>query len=178
MPTNVIMPALELAQETGKVVRWLKAPGDTVTKGEAIRVGGLDRQIYLDQKTVDPAVGKISFTKARDTLEDALHRLPELARKVDHQPVGALPAADGDRWHLALDEMAFDDFDAAPAAGNIAPQGILAALGLAAVSLESLVAPIDLDPPTVADDSRFLDSLDRQPNLPAYLKTGLRHAFA
>ena len=28
MPTNVIMPALELAQETGKVLRWLKAPGD------------------------------------------------------------------------------------------------------------------------------------------------------
>jgi 5-methylthioadenosine/S-adenosylhomocysteine deaminase len=127
-----------------------------VTKGESIRVGGLDRQIYLDQKTVDPAVGKISFIKARETLEDALHR----------------------RWHMALDEMAFDDFDAAPAAGNVAPQGILAALGLAAVSLESLVSPIDLDPPTVADDSRFLDVLDSQPNLPAYLKTGLRHAFA
>ena len=36
MPTDVIMPALELAQETGKVLRWLKAPGDTVRKGEAV----------------------------------------------------------------------------------------------------------------------------------------------
>jgi pyruvate dehydrogenase E2 component (dihydrolipoyllysine-residue acetyltransferase) len=36
MPTAVIMPALELAQETGKVVRWLKSPGDAVTKGEPI----------------------------------------------------------------------------------------------------------------------------------------------
>ena len=36
MATNVIMPALELAQETGKLLRWIKAPGDTVRKGEPI----------------------------------------------------------------------------------------------------------------------------------------------
>src|SRR5438067_4176054 len=36
MPTNIIMPALELAQETGKVVHWLKSPGDAVRKGEPI----------------------------------------------------------------------------------------------------------------------------------------------
>ena len=30
MPATVIMPALELAQETGKVLRWLKSAGDTV----------------------------------------------------------------------------------------------------------------------------------------------------
>jgi pyruvate/2-oxoglutarate dehydrogenase complex dihydrolipoamide acyltransferase (E2) component len=33
MPTNVIMSALQLSQETGKVLRWLKAPGDRVAKG-------------------------------------------------------------------------------------------------------------------------------------------------
>jgi pyruvate dehydrogenase E2 component (dihydrolipoamide acetyltransferase) len=33
MPTTVIMPALELAQETGKVLKWLKSPGDNVSKG-------------------------------------------------------------------------------------------------------------------------------------------------
>jgi pyruvate dehydrogenase E2 component (dihydrolipoamide acetyltransferase) len=36
MATNVIMPALELAQETGKVLHWLKRPGDTVSKGEPL----------------------------------------------------------------------------------------------------------------------------------------------
>ncbi|MEK7387232.1 MAG: SMC-Scp complex subunit ScpB, partial [candidate division NC10 bacterium] len=30
------MPALELAQETGKVLRWLKSPGDTVRKGQPL----------------------------------------------------------------------------------------------------------------------------------------------
>ena len=36
MATNVIMPALEMAQETGKVLRWLKKEGETVAKGEPI----------------------------------------------------------------------------------------------------------------------------------------------
>ena len=36
MPTTVIMPALELAQESGKVLHWLKSPGATVTKGEPL----------------------------------------------------------------------------------------------------------------------------------------------
>jgi pyruvate dehydrogenase E2 component (dihydrolipoamide acetyltransferase) len=47
MPTNVIMPALEMAQETGKVVRWLKAPGDSVRKGEPIV------EIETDKVTVE-----------------------------------------------------------------------------------------------------------------------------
>jgi pyruvate dehydrogenase E2 component (dihydrolipoamide acetyltransferase) len=54
MPTNVIMPALELAQETGKVLHWLKSPGDTVTKGEALV------EIETDKITVEieaPASG-------------------------------------------------------------------------------------------------------------------------
>src|SRR6516164_2359281 len=54
MATNVIMPALELAQETGKVLRWLKSPGDTVTKGEPIV------EIETDKVTVEieaPASG-------------------------------------------------------------------------------------------------------------------------
>jgi pyruvate dehydrogenase E2 component (dihydrolipoamide acetyltransferase) len=63
MPTNVIMPALELAQETGKVVRWLKAPGDTVVKGEAIV------EIETDKVTVEieaPASGVLGDVTARE----------------------------------------------------------------------------------------------------------------
>jgi len=63
MPTNVIMPALELAQETGKVVRWLKAPGDTVTKGEAIV------EIETDKVTVEieaPASGVLGEVTANE----------------------------------------------------------------------------------------------------------------
>ena len=41
--TDVIMPALGMAQETGKVLRWLKAEGDEVAKGEPLD-GGRDGQ--------------------------------------------------------------------------------------------------------------------------------------
>ena len=36
MPHDVIMPALGMAQDTGKIVAWLKQPGDPVKTGEAI----------------------------------------------------------------------------------------------------------------------------------------------
>jgi pyruvate dehydrogenase E2 component (dihydrolipoamide acetyltransferase) len=54
MATDVIMPALELAQETGKVLRWLKRAGDSVAKGEPIV------EIETDKVTVEleaPAAG-------------------------------------------------------------------------------------------------------------------------
>jgi pyruvate dehydrogenase E2 component (dihydrolipoamide acetyltransferase) len=63
MPTNVIMPALEMAQETGKVVRWLKAPGDTVRKGEPIL------EIETDKVTVEieaPASGVLDNVTAQE----------------------------------------------------------------------------------------------------------------
>jgi pyruvate dehydrogenase E2 component (dihydrolipoamide acetyltransferase) len=63
MPTNVIMPALEMAQETGKVVRWLKSPGDTVSKGEPIL------EIETDKVTVEieaPASGVLGNVTAQE----------------------------------------------------------------------------------------------------------------
>lgn len=36
MPTPVIMPKFEMAQETGTVLRWLKREGEAVEKGEPI----------------------------------------------------------------------------------------------------------------------------------------------
>ncbi len=63
MPTNVIMPALELAQETGKVLRWIKAPGDTVKKGEPIV------EIETDKVTVEleaPASGILRDVTAQE----------------------------------------------------------------------------------------------------------------
>jgi pyruvate dehydrogenase E2 component (dihydrolipoamide acetyltransferase) len=63
MPATVIMPALELAQETGKVLRWLKQPGDSVRKGEPIV------EIETDKVTVEveaPAGGVLREVTARE----------------------------------------------------------------------------------------------------------------
>ena len=63
MATNIIMPALELAQETGKVLRWLKRPGDAVRKGEPIV------EIETDKVTVEieaPASGVLRDVTANE----------------------------------------------------------------------------------------------------------------
>ncbi len=61
MPTAVIMPALELAQETGRVLRWFKAEGDEVAKGEALL------EIETDKVTVEveaPGDGVLAGVRA------------------------------------------------------------------------------------------------------------------
>src|SRR6516225_2281845 len=36
MPISVVMPALEMAQDTGKLASWLKKDGDRIVKGEPL----------------------------------------------------------------------------------------------------------------------------------------------
>jgi pyruvate dehydrogenase E2 component (dihydrolipoamide acetyltransferase) len=47
MATNVIMPALGVAQQTGTLLKWLKSEGQTVTKGEPLM------EIETDKATVE-----------------------------------------------------------------------------------------------------------------------------
>ncbi len=63
MATNVIMPALGVAQETGKVIRWLRPEGAQVTKGEPLI------EIETDKATVEieaPATGVLVQVTARE----------------------------------------------------------------------------------------------------------------
>ncbi|MGZ6316966.1 MAG: 2-oxo acid dehydrogenase subunit E2 [Anaerolineales bacterium] len=63
MATNVIMPALEMAQESGVLVSWLKRDGESVTKGEPIM------EIETDKVTVEieaPASGVLGGLLARE----------------------------------------------------------------------------------------------------------------
>src|SRR4051794_17511708 len=47
MASNVIMPALGVAQQTGTLLKWLKAEGQSVTKGEPLM------EIETDKATVE-----------------------------------------------------------------------------------------------------------------------------
>jgi len=62
MATDVILPALGMAQDTGKIVEWLKAEGETVTAGEPLVV------IETDKAAVDleaPATGILARVTAK-----------------------------------------------------------------------------------------------------------------
>src|SRR4051794_19967282 len=57
MPADVIMPMLGMAQETGKVLRWLKQDGESVRKGEPLL------EVETDKVTVEieaPADGTLA----------------------------------------------------------------------------------------------------------------------
>lgn len=61
MPADVIMPMLGMAQDTGKVLRWLKRDGDTVAKGEPLL------EVETDKVTVEiesPAEGTLALSAA------------------------------------------------------------------------------------------------------------------
>ena len=62
MPTNVIMPALGVAQQTGKLLNWLKTEGQSVTKGEPLM------EIETDKATVEieaPGSGTLARVMAK-----------------------------------------------------------------------------------------------------------------
>lgn len=66
MATSVFMPALEMAQESGKLVSWLKREGDSVTKGEPIM------EIETDKATVEieaPETGVLGGVRIQENDE-------------------------------------------------------------------------------------------------------------
>jgi pyruvate dehydrogenase E2 component (dihydrolipoamide acetyltransferase) len=92
MSTNVIMPALELAQESGKVLRWLKAPGAPVNKGEPIV------EIETDKVTVEieaPASGILSDVSAREGDVVPVGRTIAVVIAPGEVPSAGVPAAPG-----------------------------------------------------------------------------------
>ena len=61
MATDVIMPALGMNQETGRLISWLKQEGETVTKGESLM------EVETDKTTVEvesPATGVLAGVTA------------------------------------------------------------------------------------------------------------------
>jgi pyruvate dehydrogenase E2 component (dihydrolipoamide acetyltransferase) len=53
MAVSVVMPALEMAQETGKIVSWLKKEGDAVRKGEPLLEIETDKAVVEIEATAD-----------------------------------------------------------------------------------------------------------------------------
>ena len=60
MPISVVMPALEMAQETGKVISWLKKVGDRVVKGEPLLEVETDKAVMEIEAAGDGFLAGIS----------------------------------------------------------------------------------------------------------------------
>jgi pyruvate dehydrogenase E2 component (dihydrolipoamide acetyltransferase) len=62
MAISVVMPALEMAQETGKLISWLKKEGDSVAKGEPLLEIETDKAVM---EIESPADGVLAGVKAQ-----------------------------------------------------------------------------------------------------------------
>jgi pyruvate dehydrogenase E2 component (dihydrolipoamide acetyltransferase) len=93
MATNVFMPALGMAQETGTLVRWLKREGESVKKGEPLA------EIMTDKATVEleaPADGVLAGIAAAQGQEIPVGQvIATVLRPGDSPPggAGALPSS-------------------------------------------------------------------------------------
>src|SRR5450755_3477327 len=62
MAISVVMPALEMAQETGKLVSWLKKEGESVAKGEPLLEIETDKAVM---EIESPGEGILSGVKVQ-----------------------------------------------------------------------------------------------------------------
>jgi pyruvate dehydrogenase E2 component (dihydrolipoamide acetyltransferase) len=60
MPISVVMPALEMAQETGKLVAWKKKEGDRVSKGEPLLEIETDKAVMEIESPGDGVLGGVT----------------------------------------------------------------------------------------------------------------------
>jgi pyruvate dehydrogenase E2 component (dihydrolipoamide acetyltransferase) len=59
MAISVVMPALEMAQETGKLISWLKKEGETVVKGEMLLEIETDKAVMEIESPADGVLAGI-----------------------------------------------------------------------------------------------------------------------
>lgn len=63
MPVSIVMPALEMGQETGKLVSWRKKDGEQVKKGEPLLEVETDKAVLEVEATAD---GVLAGTTAKE----------------------------------------------------------------------------------------------------------------
>ncbi len=146
-------------------------------EGESLRVGGQARRLFLEQATADERVRPVTFAAAKQKLKDTLRDLPRLARELERPPqrsprkaARALDAPAPVVWSLALDEIQNTGVELRPrlpfgsAKRPTGPRHV--SLRAPAKPLSQVLAPLELDPPTVADDPGFAELVRHENNLP------------
>jgi pyruvate dehydrogenase E2 component (dihydrolipoamide acetyltransferase) len=92
MASDVIMPALGMAQETGKVVRWLKAEGETVAKGEPLLEVETDKVTVELESPADGILAGISAAEGADVPVGETIAFVLAVGETVPEPVAAVPS--------------------------------------------------------------------------------------
>jgi pyruvate dehydrogenase E2 component (dihydrolipoamide acetyltransferase) len=60
MAVSIVMPALEMAQETGKIISWLKKEGDVIAKGEPLAEIETDKVVLELEASADGVLAGVT----------------------------------------------------------------------------------------------------------------------
>ena len=92
MAVSVVMPALEMAQDTGKLVSWLKQEGEPVRKGEMLLEVETDKAVVEVEAAADGILAGVT-AKPGDVVHVG-HTIAWLVQPGESPPA-AVPTADG-----------------------------------------------------------------------------------
>src|SRR3984885_10822701 len=99
MPISVVMPALEMAQETGKLVAWLKKEGDSIAKGEPLIEIETDKAVM---EIESPADGILAGIKVQAGEEVPVGQtIAWIVRPGEVPPTGEVAVASGRKTSTA-----------------------------------------------------------------------------
>jgi pyruvate dehydrogenase E2 component (dihydrolipoamide acetyltransferase)/2-oxoglutarate dehydrogenase E2 component (dihydrolipoamide succinyltransferase) len=105
MPHDVTMPQLGMAQDAGKIVSWLKAPGDPVSKGDALLEVETDKAVMEVEAQANGFLTGVRAAAGEDVpVGQIIARISDSAEEEEEAAPAPAPA------------------DAAPAAGAL-PEG-------------------------------------------------------
>src|SRR5271157_2837070 len=98
MAFSVVMPALEMAQETGKLIAWRKKEGDRVTKGEPLLEVETDKAVLEVEAPADGILAGITAEAGADIPVGqtiAWIVAPGEKPPIENESASAVPAARG-----------------------------------------------------------------------------------
>jgi pyruvate dehydrogenase E2 component (dihydrolipoamide acetyltransferase) len=118
MAVSVVMPALEMAQETGKLVRWLKNEGEPVKKGEMLLEVETDKAVVEIEAQGDGILAGV--TAKVDDVVPVGQTIAWLVKPGEQPPSASAPAQTGRKMDAAPAAAAAASASAAPEPASVA----------------------------------------------------------
>jgi pyruvate dehydrogenase E2 component (dihydrolipoamide acetyltransferase) len=118
MAVSVVMPALEMAQETGKLVRWLKNEGEPVKKGEMLLEVETDKAVVEIEAQGDGILAGV--TAKVDDVIPVGQTIAWLVKPGEQPPSASAPTQTGRKMDAAPAAAAAASASAAPEPASVA----------------------------------------------------------
>ena len=118
MPISVVMPALEMAQETGKLVSWKKKEGEQVKKGEMLLEVETDKAVVEIEAGGDGVLGGVT-AKVGDVVPVG-QTIAWLLKPGEAVPTGGAQSQSGRKMEAAPAATAAAAAPAAPEPASVA----------------------------------------------------------